>query len=143
MQWLSSVSVRRPVFATVLIAVILVLGVVGYTKLGVDRFPKVDFPMVMVVTRLPGAAPAEVETELSDKLEEALNTISGIDELRSVSSEGVSQVMVSFVLEKDVDIAAQEVREKVNAVLGDLPADTQAPMVLSSKSIRTSAVCSE
>ena len=130
MQWLSSVSVRRPVFATVLIAVILVLGVVGYTKLGVDRFPKVDFPMVMVVTRLPGAAPAEVETELSDKLEEALNTISGIDELRSVSSEGVSQVMVSFVLEKDVDIAAQEVREKVNAVLGDLPADTQAPMVM-------------
>jgi hydrophobic/amphiphilic exporter-1 (mainly G- bacteria), HAE1 family len=130
MQWLAQLSVRRPVFATVLILVILVLGVVGYTDLGVDRFPKVDFPVVMVVTRLPGAAPEEVETEISDKLEEAVNTISGIDELRSVSSEGVSQVIVSFVLEKDGDVAAQEVREKVSAALGELPAGVDAPMVM-------------
>jgi HAE1 family hydrophobic/amphiphilic exporter-1 len=130
MQWLAQVSVRRPVFATVLILVILVLGVVGYTSLGVDRFPKVDFPIVMIVTRLPGATPEEVETEISDKLEEAVNTIGGIDELRSVSSEGVSQVIVSFVLEKDGDVAAQEVREKVSTALGELPSGIDAPMVM-------------
>src|SRR5512135_469061 len=110
MQWLANVSVRRPVFASVLVLVILVLGLAGYSQLGVDRFPKVDFPTVVVVTRFPGAAPEEIETEISDKIEEAVNSISGIDELRSVSTEGVSQVMVTFVLEKDVDVAAQEVR---------------------------------
>ncbi|GMV18118.1 MAG: efflux RND transporter permease subunit [Polyangiaceae bacterium] len=130
MQWLSNVSVRRPVFATVLVLVIAVLGTAGYFQLGVDRFPKVDFPTVVVVTRLPGAAPAEIETEVSDKLEEAVNTISGIDELRSISSEGVSQVIVTFVLEKDVDVAAQEVRERVNTALGNLPSGTEAPVVM-------------
>jgi HAE1 family hydrophobic/amphiphilic exporter-1 len=130
MQWLANVSVRRPVFATVLVLVICVLGLAGYSKLGVDRFPKVDFPTVMVVTRLPGSAPMEMETEVSDKIEEAVNTVSGIDELRSISSEGVSQVFVTFVLEKDIDVAAQEVREKVNTVLGDLPQGTEPPMVM-------------
>jgi len=130
MQWLANVSVRRPVFATVLVLVICVLGLAGYSKLGVDRFPKVDFPTVMVVTRLPGSAPMEMETEVSDKIEEAVNTVSGIDELRSTSSEGVSQVFVTFVLEKDIDVAAQEVREKVNTILGDLPQGTEPPMVM-------------
>ncbi|HET9956210.1 MAG TPA: efflux RND transporter permease subunit, partial [Polyangiaceae bacterium] len=130
MQWLANVSVRRPVFATVLILVILVLGVVGYLQLGVDRFPKVDFPTVAVVTRLPGSASSEVETDVTDKIEEAVNTISGIDELTSVSSEGVSQVYVTFVLEKDIDVAAQEVRERVNGVLQNLPEGIEAPSVL-------------
>ena len=106
MQWLSNVSVRRPVFATVIVLVIAVLGIAGYAQLGVDRFPKVDFPTVVVVTRLPGASPMEIETEVSDKIEEAVNTISGIDELRSVSNEGVSQVVVQFALEKDVNVGA-------------------------------------
>ena len=114
MQWLASICVRRPVFATVLILAIVVVGIVGYRKLGVDRFPNVDFPIVTVVTTLPGAAPEEVETEVTDKIEEAVNTISGIDELRSISTEGVSQVIVSFELEKDIDVAAQEVREHVS-----------------------------
>src|SRR3712207_2894031 len=109
MQWLANVSVRRPVFAMVLILGICVLGFAGYGSLGVDRFPKVDFPWVSVSTRLPGAGPAEVETEVTDKLEEAINTIAGIEELRSVSSEGVSQIWVSFVLDKNVDVASQEV----------------------------------
>ena len=130
MQWLANVSVRRPVFATVLVLVIAVLGLAGYAQLGVDRFPKVDFPTVVVVTRLPGAAPGEIETEVSDKIEEAVNTISGIDELRSISSEGVSQVIVTFVLEKDVDVAAQEVRERVNTALGSLPSGAEAPVVM-------------
>ena len=129
MQWLANVSVRRPVFATVLVLGVLVLGLAGYSRLGVDRFPKVDAPFVSVVTRLPGAAPEEVETEVSDKIEEALNTISGLDELRSSSFEGVSQVFVSFQLEKNIDVAAQEVRDKINLALTQLPRNTETPVV--------------
>ena len=88
MQWLASICVRRPVFATVLILTIVVVGFVGYSKLGVDRFPKVDFPIVRSSPRSPGASPEEVETEITDKIEEAVNTISGIDELRSISTRG-------------------------------------------------------
>ncbi|MGZ5429614.1 MAG: efflux RND transporter permease subunit, partial [Thermoanaerobaculia bacterium] len=106
MQALARLCVRRPVFASVLIIALFVVGVVGYSRLGVDRYPRVDFPTVAVITRLPGAAPEEVETEITDKIEESVNTIAGIDDLQSVSSEGVSQVFVTFILEKNVDVAA-------------------------------------
>ncbi|HKQ70578.1 MAG TPA: efflux RND transporter permease subunit [Polyangiaceae bacterium] len=129
MQWLAKISVKRPVFATVLILFICVIGATGYFQLGVDRFPKVDFPAVVVITRLPGAAPGEIETELTDKIEEAVNTISGLDELRSISSEGVSQVFVQFKLDKDIDVAAQEVRDHVSRVLPLLPKDIGSPVV--------------
>src|SRR4051812_48734082 len=129
MQWLASISVRRPVFASVLILTLTVIGAFAFTRLGLDRFPKVDFPTVVVTTRLPGAAPEEVETEISDHIEEAVNTISGIDELRSTSSEGVSTVVISFLLEKDADIAAQEVRDRVNRVLPLLPKTIDQPTV--------------
>jgi HAE1 family hydrophobic/amphiphilic exporter-1 len=129
MQALAKVSVKRPVFATVLVLGIAVLGLAGYSRLGVDRFPKVDMPMVSVVTRLPGAAPEEVESEITDKIEESLNTISGIEELRSISSEGVSQIFLMFELEKNIDVATQEVRDKVNIVLPELPRDLDAPVV--------------
>ena len=129
MQWLAAISVKRPVFASVLILSLTVIGAFAFTQLGLDRFPKVDFPTVVVTTRLPGGAPEEVETEITDKIEEAVNTISAIDELRSTSSEGVSQVVVSFLLEKDADIAAQEVRDRVNRVLPLLPKTIQQPTV--------------
>src|SRR5215510_4061475 len=129
MQWLASVCVRRPVLATVLILLIAVVGFVGYSKLNVDRFPNVDLPIVQIVTTLPGASPQEIETELSDKIEEAVNTVSGIDELRSISTEGVSQVIVSFVLEKDGDVGAQEVRDKVNTIISELPSGTESPVI--------------
>jgi HAE1 family hydrophobic/amphiphilic exporter-1 len=129
MQWLASISVKRPVFATVIILSLTVVGAFSFGRLGLDRFPKVDFPTVVVTTRLPGAAPEEVETEITDKIEEAVNTISGIDELRSTSSEGVSQVIVAFLLEKDGDIAAQEVRDRVNRVLPLLPRTIDQPTV--------------
>jgi HAE1 family hydrophobic/amphiphilic exporter-1 len=117
------------VFASVLILALTVVGAFSFSRLGLDRFPKVDFPTVVVTTRLPGAAPEEVETEISDKIEEAVNTISGIDELRSTSSEGVSTVIVSFLLEKDVDVASQEVRDRVNRVLPLLPRNIEQPTV--------------
>src|SRR5437660_8345031 len=129
MQWLAALCVRRPVFATVLILSLSVIGAFSFTRLGVDRFPKVDFPTVLVTTVQPGAAPEQVETEITDKVEEAVNTISGIDELRSVSSEGISQVIIGFLLDKDADVAAQEVRDKVNGVLPLLPKTIQQPRV--------------
>src|SRR5919202_1955252 len=117
MQRLAAICVRRPVLASVLILSLTVVGAFSFTKLGVDRFPKVDFPTITVTTVQPGAAPEQIETEVTDKIEEAVNTISGIDDLRSISSEGVSQVMVAFLLDKNTDVAAQEVRDKVNGVL--------------------------
>ena len=129
MQWLANVSVKRPIFATVLMLVICVVGLVGYSKLSVDRFPKVDFPVVAVITRQAGAASQEIETEVTDKIEGAVNTISGIEELRSVSSEGVSQVFVSFELDKDIDVAAQEIRDHVSTVLPDLPQGVETPVI--------------
>ena len=129
MQWLASLCVKRPVFATVLILSLTVVGAYSFTKLGVDRFPKIDIPTIVVTTVQPGAAPEQIETEVTDKIEQGVNTISGIDELRSISSEGISQVMIGFLLDKDVDVAAQEVRDKVNGVLPLLPRTIQQPRV--------------
>jgi HAE1 family hydrophobic/amphiphilic exporter-1 len=129
MQWLAALCVKRPVFATVLILSLTVIGAFSFTRLGVDRFPKIDFPTITVTTLQPGAAPEQIETEITDKLEEAVNTISGIDDLRSISSEGISQVIISFLLDKDTDTAAQEVRDKVNSVLPQLPKTIQQPRV--------------
>src|SRR6185503_5068681 len=129
MHKLAELCVRRPVFATVIVLSLVVVGYFAYLQLGVDRFPKVDFPTITITTTLTGAAPEEIETDITDKIEEAVNTISGIDQLQSVSSEGVSQVIVQVVLEKDSDVAAQEVRDKVNMVLRELPADADPPII--------------
>lgn len=129
MQWLASISVRRPVFASVLILFVCVLGVAGYIGLSIDRFPKVDIPTAIILTTLPGAAPEEVESEVTDRIEEAINTVSGIDDLSSISSEGVSQVMVQFVLEKNIDVAVQEIRDKIALAMVDLPNNVDQPIV--------------
>ena len=129
MQWLAHVSVKRPIFATVLMLAVCVLGIAGYFQLGVDRFPNIDAPFITVNTRLPGASPEEMESEVTDKLEEALNTISGVEELRSTSSEGSSQIFVSFELSKDVDAAAQDVRDKVNLALPRMPRGIEQPTI--------------
>ena len=129
MQWLADICVRRPVFATVIILALTVVGYFGYTKLGVDRFPKVDFPTVTVSIREDGASPEEIETDVIDKIEESVNTISGIDTLSSTSYEGVGVVIITFQLEKDINVAAQEVRDKVSSILPDLPQDVKTPVV--------------
>ncbi|HEY6723019.1 MAG TPA: efflux RND transporter permease subunit [Polyangiaceae bacterium] len=129
MQWLARVCVQKPVLASVLMLVILVLGTVGYRGLGVDQFPNVDIPIVVVTTTLPGAAPQEVETDVTDKIEGAVNQIAGIDDLNSVSTEGVSQVIIQFKLDKNTDVAAQEVRDKVNTVLRELPTGIEQPII--------------
>jgi len=129
MQTLANICIKRPVFATMLILALMVLGVNAYFQLGVDLFPKVDFPFVTITTTLRGAAPEEVESQVSKRIEEAVNTISGIDELRSTSAEGVSQVQITFVLEKDPDVGAQEVRDAVNKILNTLPRDADPPII--------------
>src|SRR5437762_10191452 len=129
MQWLAALCVRRPVFASVLILALTVIGAFGFTQLGIDQFPNVDFPTILVTTRLPGAAPEQVESEVTDQIEEAVNTISGIDTLTSTSSEGVSQIVVSFQLEKSADVATQEVRDRVNRILPLLPRTITQPTV--------------
>ena len=107
MQKLAEICVRRPVFATMIILSLTVVGLFSFKSLGVDLFPKIDFPTITVTVVNPGAGPREVETEITDKVESSVNTISGIDELRSTSVEGVSQVFVQFLLEKDPNVAAQ------------------------------------
>jgi len=129
MQKLAEICIKRPVFATMLILMLVVLGLDAYRKLGVDLFPKVEFPIVTVTTTLRGASPEEVETQLSKRIEEAVNTVSGIDELQSNSAEGLSRVTITFVLDKDAEIAAQEVRDKVSTILGQLPNDADPPVV--------------
>jgi HAE1 family hydrophobic/amphiphilic exporter-1 len=129
MKRLAQICIDRPVFATVLILSLVVVGLAAYNSLGVDRFPKIDFPSVVITTQLVGASPEEMETEVSDKIEEAVNTISGIDQLISTSSEGISIVSVQFTLEKNADVAAQEVRDKVNSVLAELPRAADPPVI--------------
>jgi HAE1 family hydrophobic/amphiphilic exporter-1 len=129
MQWLASLCVRQPVLTWVLMLVFIVIGAFGYFSLGVDQFPKIDFPAIVVTTTENGAAPEEIETEVTDKIEGAVNTISGIDELRSTSSQGVSLVIITFSLDKDPDVAAQDVRDHINNVLPDLPKGIDQPVV--------------
>ncbi len=128
MQKLAEICIQRPVFATMLGLSLLVIGGFAYFRLGVDLFPRVDFPIVTVTTVLPGASPEEIETEVTKKIEEAVNTIEGIEELRSTSAEGVSQVFVTFVLERSAD-GAQDVRDRVNRILRDLPQDVEPPII--------------
>ncbi|MCC7031531.1 MAG: efflux RND transporter permease subunit [Acidobacteria bacterium] len=129
MQKLAEICVRRPVFATMLMLALTVVGAFSVRTLGVDRFPNVDFPIISVITTNPGAAPEQVETEITDVIEGAVNTISGIDELRSTSLESLSMVNITFAMTKDVDVAAQEVRDKVNLVLAQLPETAESPIV--------------
>ncbi len=129
MQKLAEVSIRRPVFATMLVLALVVVGAASYFRLGVDRFPSVDLPTVAVRTSLPGASPEESEAEITDRLEEVVNTVEGISELRSISGQGSGIVMVTFHLNRDIDVAAQDVRDRVATVVSRLPRDARPPTV--------------
>src|SRR5687767_14570994 len=107
MQKLAELCVRRPVLASVIVLILVVVGAAGFFQLGVDRYPNVDFANVTITTTQPGASARTIESEITDKIEEAVNTVSGIDEVRSNSAEGVSVVNVQFVLEKNGDVAVQ------------------------------------
>ncbi|HEX3126711.1 MAG TPA: efflux RND transporter permease subunit, partial [Thermoanaerobaculia bacterium] len=129
MQKLAEICIQRPVFAAMIILALVVVGAASYTGLGVDRFPAVDLPTAGVRTVLPGASTEEVETEVSQPIEEAVNTIEGIQEMRSVSSAGSSFVILTFDLDRDIDTAAQDVRDRVSAVARQLPDDILPPSI--------------
>ena len=129
MQKLAEVCIRRPVFATMLVLSLVVVGAVSWARLGVDRFPVVDLPTVMIRTQLPGASAEEVEVQISQRIEEVVNTVAGIDEMRSISAAGSSIVIVTFDLDVNIETAAQDVRDRVATVLRKLPQDAEPPIV--------------
>ena len=126
---LADICIKRPVFATMLILTLVVLGWYSYQKLGVDFLPNVDLPVVTVTTTLKGASPEEIETEVTKPLEEVINTVNGIDELRSSSIEGVSRITVVFQLQRKAAEAAQDIRDKISTILAKLPEGIDPPVV--------------
>jgi HAE1 family hydrophobic/amphiphilic exporter-1 len=126
---LSDTSIKRPIFTAMIMMAIVVFGAVMYQRLSVDMYPKVDFPIVTVTVVYPGADPETMESKVADPIEEAVNSLSGIDQLRSVSLEGVAQVFVQFDLGVDLDVAAQDVRDRVASVTKDLPLGIEPPVV--------------
>ncbi len=128
-MWISDTSIKKPVFATMVILALVVLGLVSYPRIGVDLFPKIDFPIVSITTRLTGASPEIMDMDVTDKLEEAINTINGVKTITSTSYEGVSNIIVEFQLEKNIDLAVQDIREQVSAVKYKLPTDIVDPVI--------------
>src|ERR1043166_3976770 len=128
MQWLAEICVHRPVFATVIVMFLTVVGGFSFFTLGVDRFPHIDLPTISVSVNNTGAAPAEMETEVTDPIEGALNTVPGIDEMRSTSSRGSSNITLTFNLEKNPDQAFQEVQQKLSTVVNRLPENADPPV---------------
>ena len=126
---ISDICIKRPVFTWVLVAIPVVLGIVSYGRLGVDLFPNVDFPVCTITTVLQGAGVEEMETSVTKPIEDVINTVSGIEELRSTTSEGISTVTVQFLLSKSGDVGVQEVRDKVTSIMSSLPEGTETPLI--------------
>lgn len=128
-MFLAELCVKRPVFTTMLIMALVVMGWFSYERLGLDLLPKIDRPTIAITTRLAGASPEEMETQVTKPIEEAVNTVSGLEELRSNTSEGNSRVTAVFALERDPDVAAQDVRDQISTILAKFPKDTDPPIV--------------
>ena len=126
---LADVSIQRPVFATMMVMALVVLGLFSYVKLNIDQYPDVDIPYVTATTVLPGAGPEQIESDVTKKIEDAVNLVAGIDHIQSISQEGISIVIIQFKLEIEGRQAAQEVREKIAAVRANLPADIKDPVI--------------
>ena len=128
-MFLSNLSIKRPIFATVMMLALVTLGIFSYRRLAIDMFPDVEIPVVSVVTKFPGSSPETVERELSKRIEEAVNPISGVKHVMSTSRESVSTVVIMFHLEVRINDAVQEVRAKVGAIRGNLPQGIEDPII--------------
>lgn len=126
---LANVSIRRPVFATMLIAAFMVFGLLSYKKIGVDLFPNVEFPFVVVTVTYPGTDPETMERDVADKIEESVNSLGGIRSLKSYNLESVTQVLIEFELDVKADLAIQDVRDKVSRIQKDLPDGADPPVI--------------
>jgi len=129
-MWMTRVSIRNPVFATMVMVGLLVLGLFSYQRLKVEQMPEVSLPFVLVLTSYPGASPEAVETDVTKPLEYAINQISGVKMIRSNSLEGTSQVFAEFRLDTDVARAIQDVRDKIALVRPGFPRDVKDPLVI-------------
>ncbi len=128
-MFLSKLSINRPVLTTMLISVFLLFGIIAYRTLNINQTPEVEIPFVTITTIYPGAGPKEIETQISKELEDAVATVSEIKTLESYSLDGVSIVTIEFELGKDIDVAHQEVKNKVDGVINELPKDSEDPLV--------------
>src|SRR3989304_2836846 len=128
-MWLADTSIKKPLFATMVILALVLIGVISYPRIGVDLFPKVEFPIVNISTKLKNANAEIMDIDVTDKIEAAVNTINGVKTITSSSTEGRSQVVVEFILERDIDLAVQDVREKISAIRGNLPRDIDEPVI--------------
>src|SRR5574340_584678 len=128
-MFLSDLSIKRPVFATVLMLALVTLGVFSYRRLAIDMMPDVEIPVLSVITLYPGASPETVEREVTKKLEQAVNPISGVKHVYSTSREGLSTVIVEFNLEVKINDAAQDARSKLSAIRHDLPQAIEEPVI--------------
>ena len=128
-MFLSDLSVKQPVFATMMMAALVVLGIFSYRELSIDLFPNVDLPVVTVQTVYPGVAPETVETEVTKRIEEAINPIEGVKHISSTTTEGMSVVVAEFELGTNIHTAAQDVRSKVSALRRDFPAGVEEPVI--------------
>src|SRR6185369_4447625 len=126
---LSRVSIQRPILATMMNLALVLFGVIGLSRLPVRALPDIDPPIVSVTTVYPGANAQVVETEVSERLEEVINNIEGIKTLRSESREGVGSIVIEFDLSRDIDVAAQDVRDRVSRIRGTLPQDIREPII--------------
>ena len=128
-MFLPEFSIRRPVGATIIVASLLLFGFIGVTRLGISLYPNVDFPIVTISTVWENARPEEVDNEITDELEDAISSVSEIKHIISQSMQGLSRITVEFELTKDIDVAAQEIRDKVSSHLRNLPDNTDVPVI--------------
>ena len=128
-MFLSDLSIKQPVFATMMMLALAVLGLASYRQLKVDMFPDIEFPVITVTTVYQGAAPESVERDVTKKIEEAINTVEGIKHVESISQEGLSNIVVFFDLAVSTQVASQDIRGKVAGIRGELPRDIEEPIV--------------
>ena len=128
-MFLSSLSIRRPVFIAMVVVALVVVGLIGYFRLGLDLFPTLKIPYVTVTVTYPGAGPREVETKVTKVVEDAVSTVSDVKQIRSFSSEGMSNTVIEFQMEADPDVAAQDIRDRVSRARPKLPDDIDEPVV--------------
>jgi HAE1 family hydrophobic/amphiphilic exporter-1 len=128
-MFLSNLSIRQPVFATMMVVTLVVVGIFSYIELKIDLFPNIDIPVISITTTYPGVAPETVETEVTKRIEEAVNPIGGIKHISSVTTEGLSSVVVEFQLGKNINTALLEVQSKINGVRSLFPRDVKEPVI--------------
>ena len=128
-MFLSDLSIKQPVLATMLSVSLVTLGLFSYQQLSIDQFPDVEIPVLTVMTAYPGASPATVEREVTKRIEEALNTVSGVRHIGSTTTEGLSAIVVEFRLGTRIFNAQQDAQAKINAIRADFPRDMKEPVI--------------